>query len=204
MIPPPTSTRVEPDVSSEDDITLLRRFSRGDVRGFEELVRRHAAPVKAFARRMLRSAELSEEVFVDSFAKLAQAAGSWDDRGSVRGFLYTCARRHCLDVLRSRQMERQNEGRIIELERGWRWQPSPEAQAALGEFAEDLETAVASLPQIHREVLLLRVVHDLSGEEVAQILGLDEGQVRSQLSYARKLLKSALADHRVELAQGEA
>ena len=72
--------------------------------------------------------------------------------------------------------------------------PSPEARAALGEEADRLEQALGQLPESHREVLLLRAIHGLSGAETAAVLGLCEDQVYNQLSYARKRLAVLLEE----------
>jgi len=187
-----------PDLTTLDDADLLRAFARGREDAFAVLMERHGSAVKGYALRTLRSPEQAEDVMVETFLRVAAARGRWEDRGSVRGWLFTVAHRLCIDQLRRRRLERQSLPRVVELEADRGMAPSPEAEALLGETARELERALAQLSPEHRTVLLLRVVHGLSSEETAAAVGLDESQVRSQLSYARKRIREL-----IELAPDE-
>jgi RNA polymerase sigma-70 factor (ECF subfamily) len=175
-----------------EDADLLKAYGRGQEAAFSELVRRWGVAVKAYSLRMLKSPELAEEVYVETFLRAAAQRGRWEERGSVRGWLFTIAHRQCIDLLRRRKLERESLPRVVELETERGWAPSPEAQAVLGQTAETLERALLALPEEHRTVMLLRVVHGLSSEETADVVGIAEDQVRNQLSYARKRLRDAL------------
>ena len=174
------------------DAELLERFAHGREDAFEELVRRYGPAIKGFALRLLNSRDEAEDVYAETFLRVARARGQWEDRGSVRSWLYTLARRQCLDVLRHRAVVQRSEDQMVDLER-WRGAtPSPEARAALGQEADRLERALARIPEEHREVLLLRTMHGLDARETADALGLTEEQVNSKLSYARKRLRGTL------------
>jgi RNA polymerase sigma-70 factor (ECF subfamily) len=174
-----------------DDVALLAAYLRGDTSAFETLVRRHGADLKGFALRMLGSKEAAEDVFVESFSRLAVVATRWRAGGTVRGFLFTTARRLCLD---ERRRQRSHRGAMLAYSDmpPIAARPGPEALAVLGELASALEEAIASLPAPHREVLLLRLVHGFDGRETADMLGVSEEQVRSMLSYARRLARESL------------
>lgn len=175
------------------DEELLLATGRRREAAFAVLVERHGATIKAYALRLLRSPEQAEEVFVDTFARVAARGGRWESRGTVRGYLFTIAHRLCIDHLRQRRRDRLAWPHVVALEQERSVHPSPEAEVALGQTAQALERAIAALPEGHRQVLLLRAVHGLSSEETARVVGLDESQVRSQLSYARKHLRETLA-----------
>jgi len=185
-------TMAESHDPAAQDVQLLRDFARGRRQAFDPLVQRHGADIKAYALRMLRSAEQAEEVYVEAFTKLARQSQDWKDTGTVRGFLFTAAHRQCLDILRRRKTEREATPQLIDLERTRTFQPSPEATTMLGELADELERAVAELPEEHRQVLLLRTVHGLSAEETAAVVGLAPSQVHSRLSYARREVRGKL------------
>lgn len=191
-----TSTPDHTSGDSARDTQLLAEFARGQQRAFDVLVHRHGGDVKAYALRVLRSAEQAEEVYVEAFTKLAQLACKWKQRGTVRGFLFTAAHHQCMDILRKRRTVREANAQLVQMERTRTFQPSPEAVAQLGEFADELERALAELPEKHRHVLLLRTVHGLSAEETAQVTGLDPSQVHSRVSYARKELRKRLQQPR--------
>lgn len=182
------------DDRSDDD--LLDAFRKGRPEAFAVIVERWAPPLRAYARRMLSSPQAAEDVAMESFTRLARQAQHWDARGHLKAWLFTVARRLCLDELRERRRSDGDHGELIDLEYH-RARPSPQAAAELGELARDLENALARLPSSHRDVLLLRVVHGLDSTECATVMGLAEDQVRSQLSYARKQLRRALTEHGV-------
>lgn len=173
------------------DEALLQAFGKGREDAFAELVRRYGAAIKGFAVRMLHSPEQAEEIYVETFLRVSNSRGRWELRGSVRGYLFTIARRLCLDELRHRQVQRRAYDTVVEID--WAWSPpSPEARCALGQTADALERALARLPAEHREVLLLRTIHELSVEETARATGLSEDQVYAQLCYARRRLRELM------------
>lgn len=174
------------------DPQLLGLFARGHEPAFEELVRRHGAGVKGYALRMLHSAEQAEEIYAETFLRVATARGVWEERGTVRSWLFTIAHRLCLDLLRRRATERRSAVGVLEISTTYSVTPSPEASALMGERAAALEAALAGLSTEHRQIILMRVVHGLSAAECADALGLREDQIHSQLSYARKRLRELL------------
>jgi RNA polymerase sigma-70 factor (ECF subfamily) len=176
-----------------DDDQLIRAFVAGRDAALGELMRRHGPAIKGYATRMLQSPQQGEEVYVDTFARVATARDRWEPRGSVRGYLFTIAHRICLDILRQRKVARLAVPHLVELADARPPSPSPEAQALLKEQAEELEAALHRLPHEHRQVVLMRVVHGLSAAETAAALGISEDQVHSELSYARKRLHSLVA-----------
>lgn len=174
------------------DPQLLQLLARGHEPAFEELVRRHGSSVKAYALRMLSNHEQAEEIYAETFLRVATSRGAWEERGTVRGWLFTIAHRLCIDALRRRATERRLMPGVLEISSTWSVSPSPEASALMGEQAAQLERALAGLPVEHRQVLLMRVLHGLSASECATALGMKEDQVHSQLSYARRRLREQL------------
>jgi RNA polymerase sigma-70 factor (ECF subfamily) len=177
-----------------DDEALLGAWMSGREAAFSELVSRHGPAVKGYALRMLQSPQQAEEVYVEAMVRLARLASRWERRGTVRAFLFTAAHRLCLDILRQRRVHAAAVPHLVDLAQARPPAPSPEAVALLGERAQALETALARLAPEHREVLLLRVVHGLSAAETGHALGLTPAQVDSQLSYARRQVRSLLAE----------
>jgi len=188
-------------VDTRTDAQLVEAFARGDEEAFEVIVNRHGAAVKSYALRMLRSPEEAEEVFEETFIRLVRDEGRWEGgRAQLRTWLFTVSRRMCIDILRRRQVATRAQPNLVAIAELRRVEPSPEARAALGEEARRLEEALGQLPESHREVLLLRAIHGLSGAETAAVLGIGADQVHSQLSYARKRL-ARLLDEGAETAR---
>lgn len=168
-----------------DDATLYAAHQAGDPDAFGALWRRHQAPVLGYATRMLGAAEEAEDLVHE--AMLRAATGRWTPSGSFRGWLLTVVHRMCLDTLRRRQ-------RWSLLPRWLVREEPPAVDAALmhDQAQAGLERALAQLPEEHRAALLLYYGQELPSKEVAEILGWEDHQVRSRLSYARKRLRELL------------
>lgn len=179
-------------MAPKTDEDLLRAFGRGQDSAFEELVVRHGAALKSYALRMLHSPEQAEEVYEETFLRVLRQRGTWETRGTVRGYFFTIARRLCLDVLRRRKLEREASSTLLVMAESRAVAPSPEASAMLGQRARQLEDALGQLSPEHRDVLLLRAIHGLDTAETAAVLGIDPAQVYDRLSYARKRLARLL------------
>jgi RNA polymerase sigma-70 factor (ECF subfamily) len=69
------------------DEQLLAAFARGREDAFAELVRRYGPEIKGFAYRLLHNRDEAEDVYSDTFMRVAQAQGKWESRGTVRAWL---------------------------------------------------------------------------------------------------------------------
>ena len=129
--------------------------------------------------------ELSQDVFVKAW----QALPGWRPEAAFSTWLLQIARNAALDQLRRRQVVR-----FAPLEEGLEVAdeaPGPEARYATRERQAQLERALRRLAAEHREILLLREVEGLAYGELASVLGIAEGTVKSRLARAR----SALLEH---------
>lgn len=167
----------------------LARARAGDVAAFGALVRRHQERVFRFLHRMLDAREEAMELSQDVFVKAWQALPGWRPEAAFSTWLLQIARNAALDQLRRRQVVR-----FAPLEEGLEVAdeaPGPEARYASRQRQAQLERALRRLAAEHREILLLREVEDLSYAELAAVLGIAEGTVKSRLARAR----SALLEH---------
>jgi RNA polymerase sigma-70 factor (ECF subfamily) len=152
---------------------------------FREAYRRHKDVLYRFARRMTGSAAVAEDVVQDSFLLLWRNAAVYDpDRGGLRSFLIGVARNIALKRLRSdRPCDELEEDSLvagfIDLE-------------GL-ERAEAVARAVASLPPLQREALILAEYEDMSLEEIGRATEVEVAAVKSRLHRARENLRRMLA-----------
>src|SRR5262245_33226542 len=86
------------------DEDLMLAFQRGQVRAFEELVKRHEKGVFNFIFRFFGNREVAEEVFQESFLKVHQAADRYYPNGKFTTWLYTIVRNLCVDTFRRRKI----------------------------------------------------------------------------------------------------
>ena len=171
----------------------LARARAGDVAAFGALVRRHQERVFRFLHRMLDVREEAMELSQDVFVKAWQALPGWRPEAAFSTWLLQIARNAALDQLRRRQVVR-----FAPLEEGLEVAdeaPGPEARYATRERQAQLERALRRLAAEHREILLLREVEGLAYGELASVLGIAEGTVKSRLARARSTLLEHFDPH---------
>ncbi|HEX8282952.1 MAG TPA: sigma-70 family RNA polymerase sigma factor [Pyrinomonadaceae bacterium] len=173
------------------DEKLLQKAGRGDEVAFLVLYERHRDTVFRFAYRMLGSAALAEEVTHDCFLSLVRRPGAFDpSRAALRTYLYAAARNLSAKHLRRHGGEFPVEDLLDEPEAEER--DGPLRRLLDAELSEQVREAVAALPELQREVVLLVEFEELSLAETAAIVGADVGTVKSRLHRARRRLRRAL------------
>ena len=179
------------------DEELLTEASRGDEAAFLELYRRHRDAVFRFAYRVLGSVETAEDVAHDCFLSLIQQPHRFDPaRGSLRTYLFGAARNLALkhfrrmgrDVAVDELPDESFESLLIEAKQ-------PLHQLLDEEASSLVQRAVALLPPLQREALVLFEYEELSLVEIARVVSADVGTVKARLYRARQSLKRALAGY---------
>jgi RNA polymerase sigma-70 factor, ECF subfamily len=160
-----------------DDVQELLRSRKYD-QAFERLLDVYEKKVFRMAAMMLRDPGRAEEVTQDVFLKLWRALPSYDGRAALSTWLYTIARNTALSAVRAASYRRTDP-----LETS----PEPTA-AALRPVDLALAECVDRLPDIQREVVTLFYFEDRNVGEVARMLDLPEGTVKSHLHRARRAL----------------
>lgn len=184
------------ELMTTQDSLLVQRSRDGDPRAFGELVRRHQDGVFRFVLRMTGSRDEAMDLTQDTFIKAWQALPRWEPQAQFRTWLFQIARNAALDLLRRREALR-----FVPLEDGVGFiapQPGPDEQFAQRQRLGLLDAALRQLPPEQREVLLLREIEQLSYAQIAAVLQVQEGTVKSRIARAR----AALLD-RFERATGE-
>jgi RNA polymerase sigma-70 factor, ECF subfamily len=168
------------------DARLMERIARGDREAFDALVARHEGALFRFAGRLV--GDEAEDALQEALLSLWRSAGSWRGEASVRTWLFQVVAHAC-----HRRLRRAPEGgvgvddeRSAEVASG---SPAPDAVASARQVGRALEAALARLEPEAREVLLLRDVEELPGEEVAAVLGLSLAAMKSRLHRGRLALK---------------
>lgn len=186
------SARVADDPRDLDDLTLARAM-RGDRQAFRALVERYERPVFALLGRMLfRSGreslveDLAQETFVRIFRFLPDFGS--DGRTNLSAWILTIAARLAIDELRRRPPRAEP----LEVALAVAAECAADERSDRRRVADAIERAVAELTPEYRAVFLLREVHDMDYESIAEALRLDLGTVKSRLSRARAALRRAL------------
>lgn len=159
----------------------------------------HAKSIQRFLRDLLGDSTLAADATQETFARAFQKLDSLRTEQTKVGWLFGIARNVSLEYIKARRVHR---NRFVEEEQG-RCEPcknrSPEALLIGREAAQIVGKALAQLPEERRVVLLLRMDHGLSYEEIATALGFTVAKARVEVFRAREILRAAL-----EAYEGEA
>lgn len=171
--------------SEVDEADCIARAQRGDVAAFGKLVARHQDRIYRFLVRMLRSPEDARELTQETFLSAHQALPRWRAQARLSTWLFRIARNLALDQLR--RMQRVQFVALDEAlaDRLPADNPTPEAALHARQRIAALEAALARLSVEHREIVLLRDIEDMSYEDIAQVLGINLGTVKSRIARAR-------------------
>jgi RNA polymerase sigma-70 factor, ECF subfamily len=163
----------------------------GNTDAFQILYERYRDPIFRFAYRLLGSVEAAEDVAHDCFLSLIKAPGRFDaSRASLRTYLYAAAR----NLAATRYNSFAREAAIEEMPDAFHTaeRHSPVARVLENELSGEVERAVAGLPPLQREALVLFEYEELSLAEVAAVVGADANAVKARLFRAREKLRARL------------
>lgn len=177
----------EPRPENPSDDELLERISAGAEEAFIALYRRRKHDVFRFAYALARSVSVAQDVTQDVFLNVLEHAARYDgEKGTVRAWLYGCARHIAVDRLRA-------DGRLT---RGTAREENVACRREDEVFRDQrvrrLHAAIMQLPLEYRETLVLCELTELSYAETATVLACPIGTVRSRLHRARALLAEKL------------
>ena len=185
-------------MTREQEAAVIQAVLDGDVNASEALVKEYEKNVYNLALRMTGNSEdaadMAQEAFIKAYNSLTAFRG--DSKFSV--WLYRIVSNVCLDFLRSRSRKQtvslsteNDDGEEVELDIADETH-SPEQLLDRSLTRDAVRRGLAALPPDHREILLLREIQGLSYEEIADVLGLEAGTVKSRIFRARKKLCSFL------------
>ena len=169
---------------------------KGDQEAFAALVRLYEKRVLALTTRMCKNPADAEEAAQEAFLSAWQGLPFFRGDASFSTWLYRLASNACVDLLR-REGRRQNaagpslndEEAQLEVRDP---APSPQERAEQAELREQIEAGLQALTPDHRQVLILREMHQLSYDEISQVLDVDVGTVKSRINRGRKQLRNFL------------
>lgn len=156
------------------ELLIKRRYEKA----FEQLLELYGKKVFRMAVMMLKDTGRAEEVTQDIFLKLWQALPAYDGRAAPSTWLYTIARNTCLSAVRAESYRRTTSLNEV----------SEPTASNLAPLKIAWEEYLSKLPEIQREVITLFYLEEKSVKDVAELLELPEGTVKSHLHRARRAL----------------
>jgi RNA polymerase sigma-70 factor (ECF subfamily) len=186
---------------TDQEVVLLARSGREAA--YRELVRRYERPVFALLYRMVRDRELAEDLAQETFVKALNAIESYRPEFKFSSWIFKIANNAAIDHLRRRELdtlsldgsphaETPEAMQATALQIGAR-QESPLDAVEARELGGAIEAAIGGLRPEYRSCILLRHVEGRAYEEIAEILDLPLGTVKTYIHRARNELRLALA-----------
>ena len=180
------------------DAELARDALGGSEAAYRELVTRYATPAVNFVFRFVRDRALAEDLAQEGFLRVYQRLSTYDPARKFSSWFFQVLRNITIDHLRVNRLptasldelaEEGNERAAVD-----RQGASPEDVAGQGELASAMSAALSRIRPEYREVVVLRYQEGLTHPEIAEILGMPSGTVKTYLHRARKELAVILSE----------
>jgi RNA polymerase sigma-70 factor (ECF subfamily) len=196
------SVRADEPVGEMTDHRLLEVTKAGDGTAFAELVRRYRNQITNYVYRMTNDYDLAVDLAQETFMRVYAAAERYQSSYAFSTYIYRIATNLAISELRRRKRRR-----MVSLSSFFQERESPSDSCELempdtgplqdvtvveDERRAAIARAIASLPEKYRAPLVLRDVEERSYEEIACILGMNEGTVKSRINRARTFLRDKL------------
>ena len=174
-------------------LRLIAECIAGNEDAIERLVREYETGVFRLALSILDDPGEAHEVTQETFLSALRALPSYQERQSLKAWLYTIALNHSRSHLRKRKIIERLRSTLTAVFRvEEQKQVSPEEAAIQNEKEAALWRSLNRLDERHRIVVVLRYFHELSIAEISEILSVNEGTIHSRLHNAREKLRDAL------------
>lgn len=187
----------------DPDLDLVERAREGDTRAFDALVEKYTPKLYGLVYHMTSNREDTNDLLQDVFAKAYRALKRFRGKSSFYTWIYSIATNMTLNFLKKRNRRRtmslddvdlgiENDRDFIEMTS----KSDPVREANISELQQRLNMAMQKLSVDHRTVVTMFDIQAMPHAEIAKILGISEGTVRSRLFYAHRQLQAYLEDFR--------
>ena len=165
---------------------IVRRCQNGDVSAYKKIYDRYEQPLLHTALRMLGHQQDAEDAVQTTFIRLFRGIRQFRHEAKFSTYLFRILMNVCLNELnRKKRMRMQTLNNVIV------------SQAPTHDLRMQLERAVGELPEQQKACFVLFAMEEIKQEEIAEMLGLSLGGVKSNIHHAKKRLRSILGDERV-------
>jgi RNA polymerase sigma-70 factor (ECF subfamily) len=177
----------QPAASPDAVETLIQRCLQGDQHAWDLIVRQYWRKVFNVAYKFVGKHDEAEDLTQDIFLKIFRSLDSFDRRANFQTWLISVSRNLCIDHYRSVRKERETIDRDVDAGELTPAAPGQNAYQALEQRdrVELLRKAMAELPPTLREAVVKRDIQELSYQEIADLLSLPEGTVKSRINRGR-------------------
>jgi RNA polymerase sigma-70 factor (ECF subfamily) len=170
----------------DHDERLAIRCLLGEASAFDELIARWHPALWRYTRRMTGADDVADDLAQDVWLRIVRGLPRLEDPARIRAWIFGIARRVLMDRLRAQYAA----PALADVELDTIETASTDDD--LRERIDEMETALATLPTVERDVLALFYLDELSIADIASIAGVPVGTVKSRLFRARQLLRAAM------------
>ncbi len=163
-------------------------IQQADSHAFEQLYDRYARKLTGFCNRMVQSKEVAEDLVHEIFIKVIEQPKSFNVQLRFSTWIYTIAHNLCLNNIRNHQ----NRSKLMNLNYHQEESYSTQTQIDAGTLKGVINTVFKQLNEKEKTVFILRFEHELSIKEIAEIMSIPEGSVKSCIFYLLKKFDSPL------------
>jgi RNA polymerase sigma-70 factor (ECF subfamily) len=198
---------------ADEEAILLTGLRARDPAAYREFVELHSANVYNVALKVLGDQQEAEDVLQETFLRAFEALDRFEGRSKLSTWLYRIAYNASLMRLRKRKrmtafsLDQPQRELAESVEKGSRylmdWSTLPDDELLTVEARQEMDRAIAELPESLRSTFVLRDIQGLSGAETAEVLGITVQAVKNRLHRARLWLRDRLSGYFVERAEAQ-
>jgi RNA polymerase sigma-70 factor (ECF subfamily) len=182
-------------VDRESELHTVARLRVGDAAAFDRVYAEFNARLFSFLARLSRSRDVAEDLLEETWLRFVDRAPKLRPDTSLAPFLFTVARNLYVSYCRSRLMEDSQTVDMIGLWPLGTPPPSPFESTVANETGRRIEAALAELPTMYREALLLVAIEGMRPSEAAAVCGISPEAMRQRISRARAAVARRLDQH---------
>lgn len=184
-----------------EEAKLIKESQQGNMKSFEELILLYQDQAYRTAYGMLGNHEDAKDATQESFIKIYKSLKSFKYKSSFSTWMYRIVHNTCLDLIRKQKRRREipieinkdsnEEGYVIPIED---LSDGPEALLDYKVVKEELIKCIKELPIEYQGVIILRDIEGISYDQIAEILGISQGTVKSRINRGRIQLRNRLSN----------
>ncbi len=178
----PRRSTVPAEMERPDDDLLMERYAQGDAEAFQQIYDHYERRIYSFCLRFLGDSDAADDAFQDVFMRVVDASDSYEGRGRFASWLFTVARRVCLDRVRAMRPTESLDDQATP--------PNIRDVAEQVAYRDELQRLLDSLPRDHREILILNRYHGFTYGEIAEVTATSEAAVKQKAYRALESLRS--------------
>jgi RNA polymerase sigma-70 factor, ECF subfamily len=188
------------DLFQMTDNELVLKVNNGEITAYQELYSQYYVPLCVYAKQFVKRKDIAEEIIQDVFISLWEQKGQLNITTSLKGYLYTSVRNHCLNHLKHLQVVNEYNEYYSQLLKDAQdyyilTQEAGDSILIANELEKDLMKAIDSLPENCKKIFLMSRFEGIKHKDIADKLGVTLNTVHKQMSIALDKLRIALKNY---------